>query len=123
MRLEKRHVVDGITSSRRHQPYGGGMDIAAKRGVISNIIGCERWRCDYYLKAPEAMNAFSGDIRKKLLAYLSNASTRDDVSCVGITGTGKAFFAGGDIAAMIELQDNNDTSVIESRISVPGEIL
>jgi 2-(1,2-epoxy-1,2-dihydrophenyl)acetyl-CoA isomerase len=75
------------------------------------------------LNRPEAMNAFSGDMREKLLANLSEVAARDDVGCVVITGTGKAFCAGGDISSMIELQDNNDTSVIESRIAISGEVL
>lgn len=71
-----------------------------------------------YLNPSDAMNTFSGDIQEKLLAHFEGGSARDDVSCVGIPGTRKAFCTGGDIASMIELQGNNDSSVIESRISV-----
>jgi enoyl-CoA hydratase/carnithine racemase len=56
--------------------------------------------------------------RKSYSRISSEVSARDDVSCVGIPGTREAFCAGGDIASMIELQGNNDSSVIESRISV-----
>jgi len=75
------------------------------------------------LNRPEAMNAFSDVMREGLLACLTDFSERDDVRCVIITGAGKAFGAGGDIASMATLQDDGDTSVIESRIAASGKIL
>jgi 2-(1,2-epoxy-1,2-dihydrophenyl)acetyl-CoA isomerase len=75
------------------------------------------------LNRPEAMNAFSDGMREGLLAALSDYGERDDVRCVVITGAGRAFCAGGDITSMAVLQDENDTSVIESRIATSGKIL
>lgn len=77
------------------------MDVVSKRGVISNIIGRERRDFQDYLNPAEVLNASNGDIKEFFLAYLSEVSARDDVSCVGTTGTGKAFSGGGDIASMI----------------------
>jgi hypothetical protein len=45
------------------------MDVASKRGFISNIIGRERRCCEDYLKPSDAMNAFSDDIQEKLFAH------------------------------------------------------
>ncbi len=75
------------------------------------------------LNRPEAMNAFSDDMREGLLAALSDFGAREDVRCVVITGAGKAFCAGGDIASMAVLQGDGDTSVIESRIATSGKVL
>lgn len=75
------------------------------------------------LNRPEAMNAFSDGMREGLLAALSDYGERDDVRCVVITGAGRAFCAGGDITSMAVLQDENDASVIESRIATSGKIL
>jgi 2-(1,2-epoxy-1,2-dihydrophenyl)acetyl-CoA isomerase len=75
------------------------------------------------LNRPEAMNAFSDDMREQLLEHLSSAATRGDVGCVVITGAGKAFCAGGDIASMAALQEDNDPSVVARRIDVSGQVL
>lgn len=75
------------------------------------------------LNRPEAMNAFSDDMREMLLARLEEMAARTDVGCVVITGAGKAFCAGGDIASMAALQDNDDSSVIADRIAVSGRVL
>jgi len=60
------------------------------------------------LNRPEKLNAFSGTMREDLLAALRDAS--DDSAChvVVITGAGRAFSAGGDVATMHELQSRND---------------
>ena len=75
------------------------------------------------LNRPEAMNAFTDNMREVLLACLSDYSERDDVRCVVITGAGKAFGAGGDIASMASLQDDNDNTVIRNRIAMSGDVL
>ncbi len=65
------------------------------------------------LNRPEAMNALAGDMRTVILRQLESFAKDPGVRCVVITGTGKAFCAGGDIAAMADWQENNDPSVIE----------
>ncbi len=72
---------------------------------------------------PDAMNAFSDDMRESLLAHLQALSTRRDVRCVALTGSGRAFCAGGDVASMADLQARDDTTVVEGRIGVSGRIL
>lgn len=75
------------------------------------------------LNRPDAMNAFSDNMREGLLDHLNEAATSDDVGCVVITGAGKAFCAGGDIASMAALQDEDDTTVLERRIEDSGLVL
>ena len=62
------------------------------------------------LNRPEAMNALAGNMRDVLLEKLTAYAEDLDVRCVVITGAGRAFCAGGDIEAMGQWQENNDTS-------------
>ena len=71
---------------------------------ISNGVGT------ITLNRPEAMNALAGNMRDILLETLTAYADDPDVRCVVITGAGRAFCAGGDIEAMAQWQENNDTS-------------
>lgn len=75
------------------------------------------------LNRPEAMNAFGGTMREDLFARLQEAGTDPKVRCIVITGAGKAFCAGGDIADMAALQASNDTRVIEQRMATAARIV
>ncbi len=75
------------------------------------------------LNRPEVMNAFGGTMREDLLRLLQQAETDSSVRCVVITGAGKAFCAGGDIASMAELQAAGDTSVISERMRIGAEVV
>ncbi len=72
---------------------------------------------------PRVMNAFSDEIREALLAHLSELVADDSVRCVMITGQGKAFSAGGDIANMVKLQAANDADTIPLRIEIAGQVM
>ena len=52
------------------------------------------------LNRPEARNAFSPDLLKAFNSQLVNAEQNPTIRCIVVTGTGKAFCAGGDIKAM-----------------------
>jgi 2-(1,2-epoxy-1,2-dihydrophenyl)acetyl-CoA isomerase len=75
------------------------------------------------LNRPEVMNAFSDTMREDLLSSVQEAESSPEVRCVVITGAGRAFCAGGDIASMAELQDKGDTSVIERRMTLGSQII
>lgn len=75
------------------------------------------------LNRPEAMNAFSDDMRERLFERLKDHAGNPAVRCIVITGAGKAFCAGGDIASMARLQRDNDTGELESRIAVAADII
>ena len=64
------------------------------------------------LNRPEAMNALAGDMRNILLEGLRGYADNPDVRCVVLTGAGRAFCAGGDIAAMAKWQQNRDTATM-----------
>ena len=68
------------------------------------------------LNRPEVMNAFSDTMRAQLLAQLEQFATDRSVRCIIITGAGRAFCAGGDIASMAKLQDADSTEVVERRM-------
>ena len=75
------------------------------------------------LNRPEVMNAFGGTMREDLRDALATAATDPSIRCVIITGTGKAFCAGGDVASMAQLQDAGDTDEIGRRMTVAAEVI
>lgn len=60
------------------------------------------------LNRPEKLNALAGHMRRDLAEALESASSDRNVNVVVITGAGRAFCAGGDIAAMAELIERRD---------------
>src|SRR5437660_779389 len=60
------------------------------------------------LNRPEKLNAFSGTMREDLLAALRAAEVDDASRVVVLTGAGRAFCAGGDVAFMSGLQKSKD---------------
>ncbi|MDQ2938603.1 MAG: enoyl-CoA hydratase [Acidobacteriota bacterium] len=60
------------------------------------------------LNRPEKMNALAGHMRRDLAEALEAAGSERSVRVVVITGVGKAFCAGGDVAAMAELIKRHD---------------
>jgi 2-(1,2-epoxy-1,2-dihydrophenyl)acetyl-CoA isomerase len=52
------------------------------------------------LNRPEAMNALSTDLALELIEVFQDLSSKEDVRAVVITGSGKAFSAGGDVKQM-----------------------
>jgi len=60
------------------------------------------------LNRPEKLNAFSGHMRRDLAEALEEAGSDRSVRVVVITGAGRAFCAGGDVAFMAELIERQD---------------
>ncbi len=60
------------------------------------------------LNRPEKLNALVGHMRRDLAEALEAAGTDRNVHVVVITGAGRAFCAGGDMAAMAELIERRD---------------
>lgn len=75
------------------------------------------------LNRPEVMNAFGGTMREDLAVRLNEAAADAGVGCIVITGAGKAFCAGGDVASMAELQARDDTSVLVARMRAAAEVV
>lgn len=61
------------------------------------------------LNRPEQLNPLDEDTRGALLAALRAADTDGDVGAVVLTGSGRAFCVGQDLAAVGELDDAYDT--------------
>lgn len=60
------------------------------------------------LNRPEKLNAFVGHMRRDLAVALEHAASDRAVRVVVITGAGRAFCAGGDVAYMEELRERGD---------------
>ena len=60
------------------------------------------------LNRPDRLNAFVGHMRRDLAEALEHAASDRKVRVVIITGAGRAFCAGGDIAFMAELMQRRD---------------
>lgn len=61
------------------------------------------------LNRPEKLNAFIGHMRRDLAEALEHAGSDRGVRVVVITGAGRAFCAGGDVAFMAELMQRRDS--------------
>ncbi len=53
------------------------------------------------MNRPEAMNALDVDMIKGLVSKLKEIAESDDIDVVVLTGSGRAFSAGGDIKTML----------------------
>ncbi len=60
------------------------------------------------LNRPDKLNAFIGHMRRDLAEALEHAGSDRTVRVVIVTGAGRAFCAGGDVAFMAELMDRRD---------------
>ena len=61
------------------------------------------------LNRPEKLNAFIGHMRRDLAEALEHAASDRSVRVVIITGAGRAFCAGGDVAFMAQLMQRRDS--------------
>ncbi len=57
------------------------------------------------LNRPEALNAFNSELYKAVAGSLEEAAQRSDVAAVVITGEGRAFSAGQDLAEMSSISE------------------
>ena len=67
--------------------------VASKEGKIGIIT----------LNRPQAMNAFSNKLVSELIAALDEFEKDDEVRCLVITGSERAFSAGADIKEMADM--------------------
>jgi enoyl-CoA hydratase/carnithine racemase len=66
------------------------------------------------LNRPEALNAFNEELYHAAGRALADAAARDDIACVVITGTGRAFSAGQDLGEMSRVRADADPSSFSS---------
>jgi 2-(1,2-epoxy-1,2-dihydrophenyl)acetyl-CoA isomerase len=72
---------------------------------------------------PERLNAFVGSMREDLLAALHELEGDGDVRCVIITGAGRAFSTGGDVAVMAELLETENHARFEEMVRTGAEVV
>ena len=65
------------------------------------------------LNRPDKLNAFIGHMRRDLAEALEHAGSDRGIRVVIVTGAGRAFCAGGDIAYMAELMERRDSDEFE----------
>src|SRR3982750_691194 len=75
------------------------------------------------LNRPEKLNAFSGTMREDLLAALDRAESDSACRVVVITGVGRAFCAGGDVAFMHALRERNDVDGLRKLLEAGAKII
>jgi 2-(1,2-epoxy-1,2-dihydrophenyl)acetyl-CoA isomerase len=71
-------------------------------------VGYEAGVATITLARPEKLNAFAGHMRRDLAEALEQAASASDVRVLIITGAGRAFCAGADVAYMAELMERRD---------------
>ena len=71
------------------------------------------------LNRPDKLNAFGGTMREDLVAALRSATGR----VVVITGSGRAFCAGGDVEFMASLQKSDDTEAFRRLLAAGREVV
>lgn len=75
------------------------------------------------LNRPEKLNAFAGTMREELLTALMQAGEDPAIRVVTITGAGRAFCAGGDLASMQQLQKGNQTADFQKLLDAGAKIV
>ncbi|HYY56008.1 MAG TPA: enoyl-CoA hydratase/isomerase family protein [Pyrinomonadaceae bacterium] len=71
-------------------------------------VGYEAGIATITLDRPEKLNAFVGHMRRDLAQALERTGSAQDVRVVIITGAGRGFCAGADVAYMAELMERQD---------------
>lgn len=75
------------------------------------------------INRPERLNAFAGTMRTDLLHALHKLEQDDDIRCVIITGTGRAFSTGGDVAVMAEIIEDDDRPRFEQLVRAGADVV
>lgn len=75
------------------------------------------------INRPERLNAFVGTMREELEAALGVLEADDDIHCVVLTGVGRAFSTGGDVAFMAELIETGDERRFEALVRAGARIV
>lgn len=75
------------------------------------------------INRPDRLNAFSITMRDELLEALTTHENDDDVRCIVLTGTGRAFCTGGDMNVMQDLIDADDEAGFERLVRAGADVV
>src|SRR5437867_10626790 len=75
------------------------------------------------LNRPDKLNAFSGTMREDLLSALRETEVDSPCRVVVITGTGRAFCAGGDVEFMASLQKSGDVDAFRKLVDAGAAVV
>ncbi len=75
------------------------------------------------LNRPDKLNAFAGRMRQEVADGVRELASRDDVRVLVITGAGRAFCAGADIAYMKDLLETGDTEAFTSLVEAGRNVV
>jgi len=75
------------------------------------------------LDRPEKLNAFAGHMRRDLAEALEHAAVDQGVRVIVITGAGRGFCAGADVAYMAELMERQDVNEFERLLGAGRRVL
>ncbi len=75
------------------------------------------------LNRPEKLNAFAGHMRRDLAEALEHASSDPEVRVVVLTGAGRAFCTGADVARMGELMERGEVEEFRRLLGAGRRVL
>jgi enoyl-CoA hydratase len=82
-------------------------------GIIEVKIDKGRHVADLILNRPEKLNAFSQELVTAFNETFAELAANEDISCVVISGNGRAFSAGYDMAAGVEAPPASQRSTLD----------
>ncbi len=75
------------------------------------------------LNRPEKLNAFAGTMREELLEALRASALDSRCRVVIVTGAGRAFCSGGDVATMADLRSRGDVAAFRGLLDAGRDIV
>lgn len=75
------------------------------------------------LNRPESLNAFAGEMRRRLVEALDRIRGDESVRCLVLTGAGRGFCSGGDVKAMRSLQLEGDVDGFSELLEAGSDIV